>query len=175
MEKEKTDSVLDPKPVENQTMQTNNPTSVMRKFDSGAHTKIGNPKAKNSIIYGVMGIVVVLAGVGTGYLLSGGINANEIAQDETLKTDLKGEAQEAGEVKSEDVQEVVGTLVEGGVEGEGTHTLDRGLGPQKNVTLFSTSLNLDNFVGKKVTVWGETVSSENSSWLMDVNKIKVTN
>jgi len=138
MEKDNVESVLDPKPDENQIMQTNNPTSVMRKFDQNPKSAKWN-KQKSSAIYGLMGIAVVLAGVGTGYLLSGGLNAKDSSTTgEVVKTDSNGEVQEAGEVKSEDVQEVVGTLTEGGVNGEGTHTLDRGLGENKNVILFST-------------------------------------
>jgi hypothetical protein len=145
---------------------------VLRSFD----TK--NKKQKTSIIYGAIGILVILAGVGTGWLLSGGLKAksSSVASGANdVSESSGGDVSEAGEIVSDQVQEAEGELKEGGFEGEGTHTLDRGLGEEKNVTLFSTSLNLDNFVGKKVHVWGETVSSAKASWLMDVNKIKVIN
>jgi hypothetical protein len=66
-----------------------------------------------------------------------------------------------------------GILVEGGIEGEGTYHLDRGTGPTKYVYLTSSVFDLQSFVGKKVQVWGETISGLHAGWLMDVGKLKV--
>jgi hypothetical protein len=66
-----------------------------------------------------------------------------------------------------------GILKEGGIEGEGTHHLDRGLGEDKYVYLTSTVIDLQSFVGKKVKVWGESLAGLKAGWLMDVGKIKV--
>ena len=71
------------------------------------------------------------------------------------------------------VKEVEGTLVEGGIEGEGTHHLERPGGPSQNVYLTSTAIDLQSLVGKKVHVWGETLSGIKAGWLMDVVKVKV--
>ena len=32
---------------------------------------------------------------------------------------------------------------------------------------------VESFSGKKVMVWGETISAQKAGWLMDVGKIKV--
>lgn len=67
-----------------------------------------------------------------------------------------------------------GTLEEGGMTGEGTHHLTRDGGPSQNVYLTSTVVNLDDFVGKKVKVFGQTISAKKAGWLMDVGLVKVS-
>lgn len=67
-----------------------------------------------------------------------------------------------------------GTLVAGGIENEGTHHLEREGGPSKSVYLTSSVIDLQNFVGKKVEIWGETIASKKAGWLMDVAKIQVS-
>lgn len=66
-----------------------------------------------------------------------------------------------------------GVLEEGGIEGEGTHHLVRSGGPSQHVYLTSSVVDLDEFVGEKVEVWGETFKAEKAGWLMDVGRIKV--
>ena len=56
---------------------------------------------------------------------------------------------------------------------EGTHKLLREGGPSQTVYLMSSALDLDNFAGRKIQVWGETFSSRKVAWLMDVGKVKV--
>ncbi len=56
---------------------------------------------------------------------------------------------------------------------EGTHKLLRDGGPSQTVYLTSSVLDLDQFLGHKIQVWGETFSSRKVAWLMDVGRIKV--
>lgn len=135
------------------------------------------PHSNNTVLLVVISIFVVLAGVGTGWFLSGSARAGDdsSASVPNVQTNANGELMEAG-LKDETLFEdetPVGILTEGGIEGEGTHYLDRGLGPEKNVYLTSTVLDLQSFVGKKVMVWGNTIAAQNAPWLMDVGKIKV--
>ena len=123
-------------------------------------------------------IVVVILGVGTGWVLSGGNFASKTGEKVPNKTQEKvisekGEAGIADESVFSEKQSPEGTLLEGGIKGEGTHHLDRGMGEMKYVYLTSTVINLQDFVGKKVKIWGETLSAVNAGWLMDVGKIKV--
>jgi len=114
--------------------------------------------------------VIALAGVGTGWLLSEkGRATSGLTQTGGLKS-----LTEAG-VSDESVfpDKVEGVLREGGIEGEGTHHLDRGMGVEKDVYLTSTVIDLESFVDKKVEVWGETISGKQAGWLMDVGRIKV--
>jgi hypothetical protein len=66
-----------------------------------------------------------------------------------------------------------GTVKSGGVNGEGTHTLERDGGISQNATLTSSTLDLDLFVGRKVEIKGETNSSTKAGWFLDVGSIKV--
>lgn len=67
----------------------------------------------------------------------------------------------------------MGTIKEGGVNGEGTHTLLREGGVTQNAALTSSVVDLDLFVGKKVEVKGETNDSNKAGWFMDVGSIKI--
>ena len=67
----------------------------------------------------------------------------------------------------------MGTIKDGGVNGEGTHTLLREGGITQNAALTSSVVDLDLFVGKKVEVKGETNDSNKAGWFMDVGSIKI--
>jgi hypothetical protein len=69
--------------------------------------------------------------------------------------------------------EAIGILEEGGLDGEGTHKLLRSGGESKTAYLTSSVLDMDQFVGFKITVWGETFSAQKAGWLMDVGRVKV--
>lgn len=66
-----------------------------------------------------------------------------------------------------------GKLEAGGLNGEGTHKLLRDGGPSQTVYLLSSVVDLEEFVGKEVEVWGETVKAQRASWLMDVGRVKI--
>lgn len=67
-----------------------------------------------------------------------------------------------------------GTLREGGFEGEGSFHLERPGGESQNVYLTSTTVDLSEFIGKKVTVWGQTFDAKKAGWLMDVGYIEIS-
>jgi hypothetical protein len=121
--------------------------------------------------YLVAAILVVLAGVGTGWLVSGGPQSLGGTQSVPGAKTGANEAGLADESTFRDSAE--GILEEGGVAGEGTHHLTREGGTSQNVYLISTVIDLQSFVGKKVQVWGETISAKKAGWLMDVGKVKV--
>lgn len=121
----------------------------------------------------ITSVVIVVLGVFTGWVLSG---RPSLKSGGSSAPNVKVTANEAGILDESTFKgdTVVGTLVEGGISGEGTHHLERDGGPSKNVYLTSSVIDLQSFVGKKVTVWGETLSAKKAGWLMDVIKIKVT-
>lgn len=128
-------------------------------------------KDKNTLMLVVIGILVILAGVGTGWLMAGkpkGSNA-------PVASGAKVSDKEAGidVSKEQNLDEAEGTLKEGGLNGEGTHHLERDGGPSQNVYLTSTVIDLQSFVDKKVKIWGETNSTQDAGWFMDVVKVKV--
>lgn len=122
-------------------------------------------------------IVVVLAGVGTGWVLSKGETKTKTPQEGTAAAP-GAKVTEGGKIVGledestfRDIAE--GTLEEGGIDGEGTHHLVRDGGPSQYVYMTSSVVDLDQFAGKKVQVWGETIGAEKAGWLMDVGRLKV--
>lgn len=116
-------------------------------------------------------ILIVLAGVATGWFLSGGKvqRSKESGIPASVQT-----AKEAG-VKDETAfrDSAEGVLRQGGINGEGTHHLERDGGPSQYVYLTSSVIDLSAFEGKKVKVWGETISAAKAGWFMDVGRVKV--
>lgn len=119
-------------------------------------------------------VLVIIVGVGTGYLLSqqpgGGIPGGKVevapgvvVKDKEIGLDDEKTFRDSAQ----------GTLKEGGIDGEGSHRLERPGGESQNVYLTSSVIDLDEFVGKKVEVWGETQKGQKAGWLMDVGKIKI--
>ena len=58
---------------------------------------------------------------------------------------------------------------------QGTHKLIRPGGESQTAYLTSSVLDLDEFVGKQVKVFGETFGSSQVGWLMDVGKVEEVN
>jgi len=135
--------------------------------------KISKPESKmKKYIPLFVGVLVVIAGISTGYVLAqGGLGRSGPA---TSAPGVEESETEAG-MDNEELfpDDAEGILKEGGLEGDGTHHLDRGLGPEKDVYLTSTVIDLQSFVEKEVKVWGESLASQKAGWLMDVGKIKV--
>ena len=138
------------------------PTSVLKKFPKFDF------KSNLPLILGA--VLVVAAGIGSGWLLSGNRSLGGTPSVPGAASGPK-EAGIADEATFKDHAE--GVLEEGGVDGEGTHHLVRPGGASQNVYLTSTVIDLQSFVGKKVEVWGQTISAREAGWLMDVGKIKV--
>ncbi|PIS14001.1 hypothetical protein COT65_01180 [Candidatus Shapirobacteria bacterium CG09_land_8_20_14_0_10_47_13] len=56
---------------------------------------------------------------------------------------------------------------------EGSHKLIRPGGLSQTAYLISSVIDLDQFVGKCVQVWGETFAAQKAGWLMDVGRAKI--
>ncbi len=125
----------------------------------------------------LVGLLVILAGVGTGWVLAGNkVNGNNSEATVTESKDIVKTEDEAGvadESQFKNSESPIGILQEGGINGEGQYHLERPGGVSQTVYLTSTVIDLKSFVGKKVQVWGETLSGQKAGWLMDVGKIKV--
>ncbi len=82
--------------------------------------------------------------------------------------------QSAGVVDKKTFKDSVeGILREGGIDGEGNFHLERPGGISQNVYLTSTTVDLSNYIGKKVKVWGQTFQGEKAGWLMDVGSVEI--
>ena len=128
-------------------------------------------KRNKKIVIGVY-IILIAFGVGTGYLLarSSGSGSSVPSQKfTTIKTDKIAGSTDATTFKDS----AEGVIEKGGSDGEGSHKLIREGGPSQTAYLISSIVDLDEYDGKKVRVWGQTMAAENVSWLMDVGKIEL--
>lgn len=162
--------------MENQpVMQFNTPGSPIKRA-SNAST------FKSVILPSLIIMAIIVAGIGTGWFLSnntGKSTLNNVSVNgNQVETAPGAEVSSGGnEVGVDDTatfrDNAQGTLEDGGIDGEGTHHLTREGGPSKNVYLTSSIVDLDEFIGKKVEVWGETIGAKKAGWLMDVGRVKV--
>lgn len=119
-------------------------------------------------------IIVAILGIGTGFGLaqiakSTGTNLIPVA---SVDPTLTGKTFGSDDTETfKDVAE--GTLEEGGIEGEGQFHLVRPGGESQNVYLTSSLIDLSQFVGRKIKVWGQTQSAQHAGWLMDVGRLEV--
>lgn len=119
----------------------------------------------------VLLVFVIIAGIGTGYILNqkngGSLTSN--GTPKTIQTDKI-----VGSTDSKTFRDnATGVIEKGGIDGEeGTHKLIRTGGDSQTVYLTSSVVDLDQFIGKKVKVWGETFQGQVAAWLMDVGKVE---
>lgn len=170
-------SVLDP-----QTPKSTTPADSMKEIKDVVSSEVkplvkplNTRKLNKGTVLMILGsFFAVSLGVLTGWFLAGTEQKSSSGPISSEISSKNGEVEEAGiadEATFRDSAE--GLLKKGGIKGEGTHYLDRNLGEDKYVYLTSTVIDLDSFLDKKVTVWGETISARFAGWLMDVGKIKV--
>lgn len=117
---------------------------------------------------------IIILGVLTGYLLATkGISKTTTGKTTASVGDLgKGTVVGSSDTKTfKDSTE--GVLKAGGIDGEGSHHLERPGGVSQTVYLTSSIVDLDQFIDKKVKVWGETNKARKAGWLMDVGKVEI--
>ncbi|KXK08555.1 MAG: hypothetical protein UZ21_OP11001000545 [Microgenomates bacterium OLB22] len=66
-----------------------------------------------------------------------------------------------------------GVMREGGTDGEGSFYLERPGGEDQRAYLTSSVVDLTQFIGKKVRVWGQTFEGQKAGWLMDVGLVEL--
>ncbi|MBI5619701.1 hypothetical protein HY950_01950 [Candidatus Gottesmanbacteria bacterium] len=114
--------------------------------------------------------LLIVSGVTTGYLLSRATTPLSSAG----KPKMINTGKVAGVTDERTFKDsAVGTIEKGGIDGEGTHKLVREGGESQTAFLTSSVVDLDQYVGKKVKVWGQTFDAEKAAWLMDVGKIEI--
>jgi hypothetical protein len=120
------------------------------------------------IIIGVY-ILLVLLGLGTGYLLAHANITGVGVKPGIIKTDKVAGSTDTTTFKDS----AIGVIQKDGTDGEGTHQLIRDGGPSQTVTLMSSVVDLDQYVGKKVKVFGQTMTAQKAAWLMDVGRVEL--
>ncbi|MBI4080330.1 MAG: hypothetical protein HY430_01005 [Candidatus Levybacteria bacterium] len=137
----------------------------------------GKSSNKDSSLPKLLGILLVVAlfGVGSGFLLAqSGIKTSLLpSKDSTTGgSATKGKTFGSKDTKTfKDIAE--GKLEEGGIDGEGQFHLVRPGGDSQNVYMTSSIVDLSEFKGRKIRVWGETQSAQKAGWLMDVGRVEV--
>lgn len=120
--------------------------------------------------------IIVLFGVLTGIVISSRSKNTQIASQKAAiaEESLSGEQKQSFNQTFRDSAE--GTIEKNDEldkYAQGTHKLVRPGGEDQTAFLTSSVLDLDQFVGKKVKVFGETFGSSQVGWLMDVGKVEV--
>lgn len=138
-----------------------------------------NPEAEAKTMKVMVTIVYILLiafGVGTGYLLAGRPSLAGGPSGSQTTTSAGGEQVKkvAGLADAETFKDqATGVVKKGGLDGEGSHQLVRDGGPSQTVYLISSAVDLDEYVDKTVTVWGQTMAAKKAPWLMDVGRLEV--
>lgn len=139
----------------------------LKSLDSGSSMK----NKQNLVIFGVY-LLLIAMGVGTGFLLSN--NATVLGSITQKPGAVINTGKVVGSTDTKTFKDsAVGVIQKGGVDGEGTHQLIREGGPSQTAYLFSSVIDLDKYIGKKVKVWGQTMAAKKASWLMDVGKVEL--
>jgi len=134
-------------------------------------SKLKNPKKR---VLALVAVLVIIAGVSTGYFLSrGGSLVKEDIQREVSQEEVKVGVTVGVSDEKIYKDSTEGKLEKGGIDGEGSHHLVRPGGEDQTVYLTSSIVDLDKFVGHKVKIWGETFAAQKAGWLMDIGKLKV--
>ena len=151
--------------------------STETQTQSPAPLRVVPDKTKLSKILPYFIVVVIVAlGIGTGLVASSVQKAK--AQNQQAKSI---EEEELSPQQQESFAQTFRDEAEGTVEknddldkyAQGTHKLLRPGGESQTAYLTSSVLDLDEYVGKKVKVFGETFGSSQVGWLMDVGKVEV--
>lgn len=146
------------------------PRSILHSFQPrGRNFKLVSPP----II--ISATVIILVGVVTGFFLSRNASSSKTIPGTSVVSseDIK-KGQIFGSEDTETFRDTAeGKLEKGGVFEEGSHSLTRPGGESQTVALTSSLIDLDQFVSRKVKVWGETQRAEKAGWLMDVGRLEI--
>lgn len=119
-------------------------------------------------------ILVVAAGIFSGLIASSRTKAKASQSASVVEEELSGPQKESFSQTFRDQAE--GTIEKNDKPdkyAQGTHKLLRPGGESQTAYLTSSVLDLDQYVGKKVKVSGETFGSSQVGWLMDVGKVEI--
>ena len=141
----------------------------------GMSTKKGAPYISPALA--ILFIVVILAGIGTGYAISHMTTPTITATQTTAGGKIVGGVQVGAIYGSDDTKTfkdtAQGVLQAGGIDGEGQYHLVRPGGDSQNVYMTSSIVDLSQFIGRTIKVWGQTQAAQHAGWLMDVGRVQI--
>lgn len=125
----------------------------------------------------VIFLIIIVAGIVTGYFLSQRTVISSSSTTNTAVSSANGKVQKGMQYGSNDTatfkDTTEGVMQNGGIDGEGQFHLVRPGGDSQNVYLTSSLVDLSQFIGHKVKVWGQTQAAKKAGWLMDVGRVEV--
>ena len=153
------------KPIKNKSQDT----PIVKELEPVKETKV-----TVSMPLMVLALAIVVAGGLTGYVLAKGGGGKALMPAVGSQTGGGGEVKKTVGLKCDKKEKEIpeGLLQEGGIDGEGTHHLEREGGAGRNIYLTSSAVPLDEYIGKKIRVCGETVKAEKAGWLIDVLQLE---
>src|SRR3989344_5245290 len=129
--------------------------NLIHNLDSNSETK----SFTLSVFFSIL-ISVILLGIITGFFLGSSNKASTKVIQKSGSAKLQKTAGIADKKTFKD-------------KAEGIFHLERPGGKSQNVYLTSTTVDLSQYIGKKVRVWGETFQAEKAGWLMDVGLVEI--
>lgn len=153
-------------------MNPDNERTMLKPLESRDQKIDISQMKKNSMVILSVYVVLILLGLGTGYMLvQNGVGGSS--------TGTKGSTMVSNEkvVGVKDASKYTncptGTLEKEGLDGEGTHHLVRPGGPSQTAYLVSSIIDLDQYVGMTVKLCGTTMQAQRAPWLMDVERLEI--
>lgn len=147
----------------------NESSNVMHNFKGNSTSSF------SSKLIGIFVIIAVL-GIISGYILAQinpkGGSAISVGKDGKVSNVEKGKTYGSNNTKAFP-DNATGILKEGGIDGEGEYHLERAGGPSQYVYLTSSTVDLSQFINRKIKVWGETQKAQKAGWLMDAGRVQV--
>lgn len=179
-EKNQRDQTQD-RPLKRASGQSDNPTTknepIVHSISVDGASKHQDMTMKNAA---VVFVLVILAGVASGYAFSymSSSKATTSASGENVETLSNGkDVVESAGIADKDTfkDSAEGKLADKEKDdpNEGSYKLIRPGGESQTVFLTSSTVDLSEFIGKEVRVYGETFDSEKVGWLMDVGFIEI--
>lgn len=121
------------------------------------------------ILLVISAVSIVLLGAGLGLLVS----RKNLSRVEGMSTQQLAKTDKQAGLKDCKGDRATGTLEKTSGKEQGTHKLIRDGGPSQTVYMVSSVVDLDEYVGKKMEVCGDTQKLQGVSWFMDVAQIKI--
>lgn len=128
----------------------------------------------NKFLPAVLVIIIVVAGILSGLVFASRNKAQQASKGAIGEENLPKEVKESfAQTFRDEAEGVVEKNDKLDKYAQGTHKLIRPGGESQTAYLTSSVLDMDEYIGKKVKVYGETFGSSQVGWLMDVGKVEV--
>ena len=165
--------------IDKTTVEQNSPQLESKQREVEPITQPLNKKSSASKINKVIPLILILliiaAGAISGLFLSSTGKKDESKSAVSEQEELTPEVQQSfNQTFRDEAEGKIEKNDELDKYAQGTHKLIRPGGEAQTAYITSTVLDLDEYVGKNVKVFGETFGSSQVGWLMDVGKVEVT-